>query len=513
MITRLKKLFKPVSKFLRHSPSVSGLRRSRHPSFESLHLIAPSIVQTGEQFSVKALSWDSYGRLYPLERGFTVKNSEGFSREIEFEDETMTRFTTELEEPGIHYFVARSGSDVYVSNPVKATSDEPGEKLYWGDIHLHSGFSDGVSTPGKGFEYGRDVMDLDVVAYTDHDTMGFFIPPALQLRRMRKKYFQATKEAVEQYHEPGEFVTLMGYEWTHQPNKGSHINVYFEDTDGAELYSSRDPESDSPEKLWKRIDEWETEHDSRTLTAVHHSPSEMFPFDFGENYDEEKAPVVEVYSRWGSSEHPDTDLPIEMGQGRKKEKNHYVQGAFERGLKAGMIGGSDHHGPYPGHSLIHEEPHLPSWSELRDRGLGWGNIWRIWDEPSYPGGLTGFYAPELSREAILDSLETRAAYATTQPHRILVDFRVNDTRFGENDSETRGGTAEISFQVAGTAPIEKIEVVRDNQLYEQFEPEGAGLDRYTVKKTVVDEEPGKFYYLRVKQEDSGRAWAGPIWMG
>jgi hypothetical protein len=32
----------------------------------------------------------------------------------------------------------------------------------------------------RGFAFVRDAMDLDVVAYTDHDTMGLFIPPTLQ---------------------------------------------------------------------------------------------------------------------------------------------------------------------------------------------------------------------------------------------------------------------------------------------------------------------------------------------
>jgi hypothetical protein len=88
-------------------------------------------------------------------------------------------------------------------------------------------------------------MDLDVVAYADHDTMGFFIPPRLQRRRMRRRYFEATKDAVREYHDPGEFVTLFGYEWTQQPTVGGHLNVYFDSVDDANC-SIRCPRSQTP---------------------------------------------------------------------------------------------------------------------------------------------------------------------------------------------------------------------------------------------------------------------------
>ena len=41
--------------------------------------------------------------------------------------------------------------------------------LVWGDLHGHSGLSDGTGTADDYFRYARDVARLDVIALTDHD--------------------------------------------------------------------------------------------------------------------------------------------------------------------------------------------------------------------------------------------------------------------------------------------------------------------------------------------------------
>lgn len=132
-------------------------------------------------------------------------------------------------------------------------------------------------------------MDLDVVAYADHDTMGFFIPPKWQQRRMHDSYF---------------------------------------------------------ERLWARLREWDRDHDSRVVTIPHHPAEEMYPFDFASvDYDDDMAPLVEVYSQWGSSERQDDDrnpFPIEMGQGGVGGSNlgakrlSYNSGLFPDAVRSNM---------------------------------------------------------------------------------------------------------------------------------------------------------------------------------
>ncbi len=90
----------------------------------------------------------------------------------------------------------------------------------------------------------------------------------------------------------------------------------------------------------------------------------------------------------------------------------------------------------------------------------------------YQGFCPPVYAPELTREAIFESLRSRRVYATSQPHRILVRFAVDGTAVGD--------------------------VVDDDP----------------VTGMRWDDERGSradVYYLRVEQADDGMAWAGPLW--
>lgn len=91
---------------------------------------------------------------------------------------------------------------------------------------------------------------------------------------MRRRYFEATENAIREYHDPGEFVTLFGYEWTQQPTVGGHLNVYFDSVDDAKLFDSMSAESDTYEKLWDRLREFNDE----PWRTVEHGDG---PEDFG----------------------------------------------------------------------------------------------------------------------------------------------------------------------------------------------------------------------------------------
>jgi hypothetical protein len=229
-----------------------------------------------------------------------------------------------------------------------------------------------------------------------------------------------------------------------------------------------------------------------------------------------------------------------MGQGEVDEPGHYVQDALALGHRVGLVGGSDYHGPYPGHSLLHAKPHLPSLAEWRRDGVGWGHIWRVWNERAYPGGLTAFRATDRTRAAVFDALRSRAVYATTQPDRILADLAVNGVRVGEADSEVTVATAEtpreVAYEAHGTAPLETVTVVKNGDPWHvdagttDF---GADLDAFEATGTVTDDAPvtgtsyadgrgtdDDYYYLRVQQAarpgsghvPGGAAWVGPVWV-
>ncbi|MFB6073463.1 MAG: DUF3604 domain-containing protein [Haloarculaceae archaeon] len=538
----LAKFGETIRVFASRRPSLRELWASRDGSFDRAHAILPSDAVAGESVGMTVQAWDEYERLHDHAGTFALGATDADATHPESvtftpADEGLVRVEgVTFETPGVQYVtLTDERGRRFVSNPVRVHESAPDERLYWGDIHLHSILSDGVGRPRKGYRFGRDVMDLDVVAYTDHDTMGFFIPPAWQQRRMRDRYVDDLRDAAEEFNDPGEYVTLFAYEWTKQPNEGGHINVYFEDAD-APLFTSRDPDTDTYEKLWARLHEWREDTGKRVLAFPHHSSEAAYPFDFSSvEYDDDLAPVYEIYSQWGSSERSGADgneRPVLMGAGEVGTPGHYYQDLLKMGGRAGMMAGSDYHGPHPGHSLVHAKPHLPSLAEWREDGLGWGNIWRIWNETSSPGGLTAFRAPELTRSAIFDALATRRVYGTTQPDRILAEFAIDGVAVGEQDStvavDAPDAERTLSIDVAGTAPIDRVEVVKNTETWRRVagtDDPDADLDAYRLTTELTDDAPVEgmswdeergtdddAYYLRIYQTDDGMAWVGPLWV-
>ncbi|WP_136688546.1 DUF3604 domain-containing protein [Halorhabdus amylolytica] len=529
----------------RQRPSLGRLLENRNQRFTEAHAIVPSDAVAGDPVALTLQVWDQCERLIDDFRGtFRVDSTDGdaiYPDHVTFPARNGGLTTIDaivFETPGIQYltFTHEGTGERFVSNPVRVTEDEPDRRLFWGDLHLHSQFSDGCGTPEQGLRFGRDVMDLDVVAYADHDTMGFFIPPRLQRRRMERRYFPRMKEIVREFTDEGEFLPLLGYEWTQQPTVGGHINVYFDCVEEADLFDSISPESDTYEKLFARLREFNERGEGRAVAAPHHSAESSYPFDFAATeYDDEVAPLAEVYSQWGNSERPaweGNDHPIEMGHGEAERPGHHVQDALALGNRVGLMASADYHDARPGHSLLHADAHLPSLSEWREKGIGWGLIWRIWNEPSYPGGLAGIHATELSRETIFESLRNRQVYGTSQPHRIRVEFAVNGTRVADPDStvtvDSPTAEREVSVAVAGTGPVERLTVVKNNEDWRRFEgtdDSDADLDAYTVEESWTDDEPitgmafddergidADTYYVRLAQADGGLAWAGPLWV-
>jgi hypothetical protein len=542
----LVKAVETLKVFVHSRPALSTLLANRTAQFDRLHTILPSNAVVGEPVEGTLQAWDQCERLFTDDVGpFTVDSTDP---EATYPEQVSLAAADEgyrslsdvtFATPGYQYLtVTHADSDTrFVSNPVQVTETDPDDRYYWGDLHLHSQHSDGTGSVDDGLAFGRNVMALDVVAYTDHDTMGFFIPPSLQRRRMHGGLTDAIKDAVADHHDPGAFVTLFAYEWTQQPNVGGHINVYFDSVTDADLFDSLTADTDTYEKLWDRLRAYNADGDGEALTIPHHPAEAMYPFDFSAvEYDDELAPLVEVYSQWGSSERPASDgntAPLAMGQGEIDERGHYVQDALALGHRVGLTGGSDYHGPHPGHSLIHAAPHLPSLADWRDQGLGWSLIWRVWAEGSYPGGLQAIVAPDLTREAVFDSMRSRSVYATTQPDRIIADLRVDGVRFGEQDStvtlDSPDAEREVSVAVAGTAPLDTVTVVKNNEPWRTVEASSdpdAGLDTYVREATWTDDEPvagmqfddergtdADVYYLHVEQADGGMAWVGPVWVG
>jgi hypothetical protein len=88
---------------------------------------------------------------------------------------------------------------------------------------------------------------------------------------------------------------------------------------------------------------------------------------------------------------------------------------------------------------------------------------------------------------------------------------------------------EVSVFVAGTGPLERVTVVKNNEPWRAVVEPSDGGDgpraRRVVERAWTDDAPvsglswddargtdADVYYLRVHQTDGGAAWAGPTWV-
>jgi hypothetical protein len=127
----------------------------------------------------------------------------------------------------------------------------------------------------------------------------------------------------------------------------------------------------------------------------------------------------------------------------------------------------------------------------------------------YRGGLTGIWARRMTRDCLWSSLWNRRTIATTGA-RILLDLAIDDQPLGETVRVTEPPRT-LRVRVHGTAPLERIVVVRNNEEWHVVERPGwdcaFAVDGLDLPARGVD-----WYYVRVMQEDGHMAWSSPIWI-
>ncbi len=100
---------------------------------------------------------------------------------------------------------------VLVIYPVFLFSQVP-YNVYYGNLHSHTGNSDGEADPVSAFTYARDIAGLDFHAVTDH------------LEQISSSEWADVLNTADNFTVNGSFVAIAGYEWG-SPYYG-HCNVY-----------------------------------------------------------------------------------------------------------------------------------------------------------------------------------------------------------------------------------------------------------------------------------------------
>ncbi len=453
--------------------------------FSRWQLTVPSNVEPGAAVTVHATALDEFANETcppaPLTPPKLVRRvpSEGNETSVELNKEGVAEFT--VDEPGT-YELRISGAEEKghaVSNPCVVGLVRPDEHIYWGDLHCKSRYSDGARTVEECLAYARDTARLDFGAVTDHEAPAGYL---------NDKQWEATQDTVNRLNDPPRFVTLLGYEWSGSGEEWfqGHLCVYYRRGTGA-LLRSETPEYSTAAQLMRALE-------GKDAIVIPHHPAGPLRTHTAEwpVINDEIEPLVEMYSKWGS--HESHTAPQAVKGGRRKA---YVLSALRRGHRLGFVGGSNSHYGMPG-SEVEETP--------RDK-LACAR-----------SGLTAVFCKKLTRDAVFDALRARRCYATTGA-RIVADFSVNGEPAGGTIDVHRDASRELSLEVHGTAPIERIDIVRNEQVVHTVKGTGSDMTIDWVDEdempTILITEPGGywlfgFYYVRICQTDGHIAWLSPI---
>jgi hypothetical protein len=343
-----------------------------------------------------------------------------------------------------------------------------GYNAYFGNLHSHTGYSDGVQTPADAYQFARFTAPtpLDFLAVTDHNhsTAGMSLP----------NYAQGLSQAAAA-NSDGDFVAIYGQEWGLATNghvivldapvlfgweAGNH-DVFVAEGDYAGLYTAAlaNPPASHPVVLqWCHpaigdFDNFQVTNDGRAavhLMCVVNGPAQSTSLD-------------------------ETDVG-----------NTGFDGAFNEALRTG----------YRVSPTADQDNHNATWGAATE-------------------SRTAALALTKSKAAVMGALAARRAYAT-QDHNAVVRFSADGHAMGEAFTATQGirlavevsdpdpgdAVAQVDLfrGITGTSLATKVAGSSGSATFHwrDLDPPGVGSEAH--------------YYLRIRMVDNQNIWTGPVYV-
>jgi len=451
-----------------------------------LSVVAPSVVEVGEPFSLRFAALDGVG--YPsiecdAEAVALDASSIGVPEHVAFEPGRPAVHQIDgaaLREKGLRRLAFELGGETFFSNPIHVV-EQAHQRIWWGDPHVHTILSrchwQACRSLNFCFVCARHVIGLDWVCAADHVSNG----------RSDVSKWKAQRVAARLFDDPPHFATLLGYEASLKGGAGGDNNVYF--VGDAEAYEDAYEDGDT-RSLAERLG------DQDFIIVPHHTTRTG---KHGELNDEtylgpERMPVVEIHSKWGTSEYRGNPNPlhdIHPGPG-------YVHDLLAQGYALGFIAGTDTHATIPS-GFGEDSSHI-------DR---------------LPG-LAAVYAPSLSRANVYRGIQKRYCYATSF-ERVLIEARVADQLMGTHvHGIDPRAPRRIRALIAAESDVERIDVIRNGQdvhthrgsswRIELDWTDEDDLSNVALGPTGAQPRPFVYYYLRVTCASGAQAWTSPVWL-
>jgi Protein of unknown function (DUF3604) len=403
--------------------------------------IVPSLALAGERFRLAVVAEDMWGNpTEDAEARLELRSScplAGLPERITVKkgDGPVVIENLVAAEPGdIDLSIAVDARLVARANPLRVVTAAP-LRRYWADLHGQSGETIGMGTAEEYFRYARDKAFVDMVGHQGND---FQITDA---------FWDKLNALTAQFDAPGKFVCLPGYEWSGNTGMGGDRNVFFR-REGRPIRRSSHilVEGETSTEAVYTADKLFAALEGEDCRVIAHVGGRYADVKYAHDGRIER--TVEVHSSWGTFE-------------------WLLHDAFEKGYHVGVVCHSDDHKGRPGATT----PGASTFGAI--------------------GGLSCYFMPELTRDALFEALRTRRHYGTTGT-RLYLDvrgtFERDVTGFSEDpqlgpaqafpvrnalmgDIVRPAGTPMKFFvEAIGTAPLERIDVLHGTRVAQSARP-------------------------------------------
>ncbi|MCU0350686.1 MAG: CehA/McbA family metallohydrolase [Flavobacterium sp.] len=363
------------------------------------------------------------------------------------------------------------------------------EKVFFGNLHSHTSYSDGLGTPQEAYTYARNVAKIDFLALTEHnhaealgkDNIGIATNPSLYKGSQPSSLISTAKAMTVD----GKFVALYGQEFS-TISSGNHVNIF----DIGEVINIQKGRYDL------LLDFLQTNKDSSGQSAVmllNHPEdrididSKEYGFDdFGSNVNTwvnklgKHASLIQIING------PGDDPKINLNASRPKEDIY--RKFLSLGFRVAPTADQDNH------------------------QKNWGNA---------TNARTAAVTTDLTKTNILEAMRKRHIYATEDP-TLKIIIKVNNRLCGDIISPLpEVGELNIFYQIEDkdekNAQYE-IEVWRGKiggqlaKVVSSVNHNGNGNG--IIEDVAFSGEPQFFFFKVIQRNESNeinRAWTSPVW--
>ena len=370
---------------------------------ERLVVIAPGDGVVGQQDIVRVRALDAWENAAPIAAPILQGPGVDVGTPTLNDQFPVWEYPVTWTSTGVSRLQAQAGDLVSPSNPTRVYAEAPGHRIYWGD--LHGGQTEigcGAGSLDHHYAFARHVAALQ---YTSQQANDHYVTKAI---------WDLVRTVTPQHNIDGKFLAFLGCEWSPYTENGGDRNVIYAHDEPRMRRSDRffSEETPDPEPDLRRAPEFLNTFKKEDVLLNLHVGGRPTNLDY---HAPEIEPCFEIHSTHATSE-------------------WFVFDAIERGYKVGITAGTD---------------------GVMGRPGACGSGRRV--SRNVRNGITAVYAPTLTQGNLLKAFSDRRCYGTTGA-RILLDVQANGHPQGS--VLTTDTLPELKIQIEGTAPIERVEILR-----------------------------------------------------